>query len=49
VGRDHQDGLKKLIAPKGWTNEPRGGGEIPYYGEEYIHKYVTVWTGDIDA
>lgn len=49
VGRDHQDRLKKLIAPKGWTNEPRGGGEIPYYGEEYIHKYVTVWTGDINA
>lgn len=49
VGRDHLEGLKKIIASKGWKNEPRGGGEIPYYGEEYTHKYVTVWTGDIDA
>lgn len=49
MGRGHQDALKKLIAPKGWTNEPRGGGEVPYYGEEYRHKYVTVSTGDIDV
>lgn len=49
VGKGHQEALKNLITPKGWTIAALGGGEIPYYGEEYKHKYVSVSTGDIDT
>src|ERR1039458_5383227 len=44
----HEDRVKEVVAKHGWTNESRGGGEIPYYGEDYEHKYVKVWTNDLE-
>lgn len=44
----HQDQVKEIVAKQGWKNEPRGGGELPYYGEGYKHKYVDFWTNDLD-
>lgn len=45
---DHQDRLKEIVGERGWTQERRGGGEIPSYGESYDHKYVHVWIDSID-
>lgn len=43
-----EERVKEIVAKQGWTNESRGGGEIPYHGENYEHKYVEVWTNDLD-
>jgi|SRR5271166_2509026 len=48
TSRDHQVGIKKIVSAKGWENDALGGAEIGYFGEEYKHKYVTIWLQDFD-
>ncbi len=46
--RDQQKRVNAIVAEHGWSNEALGGAEIGYYGEEYKHKYMTLWTQVLD-
>jgi len=47
-GLVQRERLKEILAKYRWTEESRGGGELPYFGETYKHEYVEVWTSDLD-
>ena len=48
VARDYRERVKETTKAAGWHHEILGGGELPYYGDQFKHKYMTTWVQDLD-
>lgn len=48
VSRDYGEHVKETAKAAGWKHEMLGGGDLPYYGDQFEHKYMTVWLQDLD-